>query len=151
MIFVSCQYTDCIHCDMRDYHCTKDYITIGEEFENGCNDFEPYYNSAEYYEKYYKCVETKTGELGKCIFSGKRIEYNGMVFFTSERVTEYKECCLTEARTGYGVGMYRDLENRFQKICELAEKYPNVDTLPLAEWDYGGYVLVKEGGNNAEE
>lgn len=34
MIFVSCQYTDCIHCDMRDYHCTKDYITIGEEFED---------------------------------------------------------------------------------------------------------------------
>lgn len=148
MTFVSCHNTECIHCDMKDYHCTKTSIAVGEHFDGGCIDLEPYYNSEDYSHKYYICVKTKSGELAKAVKYGKRIEYNDRVFLTTERITEYRECNLTDAVTGYGVGMYRNLEERFPAICEKAKSVPNVETLPLAEWDNGGYILVKEDQSN---
>lgn len=144
MTFVTCENLDCIHCDATDYHCTKTYIRVGDGFDCGCNDLEPYYNSPDYGEKYHKCVKTKSGEIGKCVCYGKRIEYRGRVFFTSERVTEDGYYILTDAETGYNSGIYSKLEQRFDALCEKAKSIPNVESLPLAEWDNGGYILVKE-------
>ena len=144
MTFVSCNNADCIHCDQSDFQCTKSIITVGDGFDCGCDDLEPYYNSQEYDNKYYKCVKTKSGELGKCECYGKRIEYMGRVFFTSDRVTEDGTYVLTDAFTGYSAGWFRDLGERFEKTCKKAKELPNIETLPLVEWDNGGYILVKE-------
>ena len=144
MTFVTCSNVDCIHCDRADFHCTKDRIFVGGLFDGGCEDFNPYYNTAEYDNKYYKCVTAKDGKIGRCACYGKRIEYNGRLFYTSDRITENGEYYLTDAKTGYAVGTYKQLEQRFEKICELAEKMPNVVLLPLAEWDNCGYVIVEE-------
>lgn len=143
MTLVSCGNTECIHCDMTDFHCTKSYISVGDGFDCGCNDLEPYYNQPDFCVKYYKCVKTKNGELGKCKCYGKRIEFNGRVFFTSDRITDDGSYQLTEAVTGYAVGMFKQLDQRFCKMCEIAESIPNVETLPLAEWDNDGYILVE--------
>ena len=143
MTFVSCTNTECIHCDNTDFHCTKSYITVGDDFDCGCSKLDPYYNYPDYDVKYYKCVKTNDGELGKRRCYGKRIEYNGRVFFTSDRITDDGSYQLTDALTGYAVGMFKQLEQRFCKICEMAESIPNVETLPLAEWEVGDYVLVE--------
>jgi hypothetical protein len=82
--------------------------------------------------------------LGRCVDYGKRIEYNGRVFFTSDRITEDGDYTLTDAETGCAAGAYKKLEQRFDKLCELAKSFPNVNTFPLVEWDNGGYVLVEE-------
>lgn len=144
MKLVSCENTCCIYCDTSDNHCTKDIITVGEDYDNGCGDYEPYYNSAEYGHRYYICVKTIKKELAKAVRYGKRIEYKGRVFYTSDRVTERGEYQLTDEETGYGVGMYATLEDRFEKLCDMTKNLQNVQTLPDAEWDYGGYVLTEE-------
>ena len=143
MTFVSCTNIDCRYCDSSDFHCTKSSISVGDGFDSGCDDLEPYYNSAEYENKYYKCVKTKNDELGRCVCYGKRIEYNGRVFYTSDRITEDGAYKLTDAKTGYNAGEYSKLEQRFDKLCELAKKIPKVVSLPLVEWDNGGYVIVE--------
>ena len=140
-----------LHSDVADFHCTKLSIFVGDGFDCGCRDLDPYYNSAEYGEKYYKCVKTKNGELGKCVSYGKRIEYRGRVFYTFDRITDYGEYRLTDAETGYYVCMHNQLEQRFDAICEKAKSIPNVESLPLAEWDNGGYILAKMDGERKDE
>lgn len=144
MTFVKCTNTDCKHCNVKDNTCKKQVITIGEDFDCGCSDLDPYYNSDEYGEKYYKCVKTENGEHAKAEFYGKRIEYKGRAFYTFDRITEDDDYRLTDGDTGYYVGTFAQLEQRFDKICEIAKSIPNVESLPLAEWDCSGYVLVKE-------
>lgn len=144
MTYVLCRNTDCKHCNVSDHTCQKQAITIGDDFDSGCSELDPYYNDEEYNEKYYKCVRTKSGELAKAESYGKRIEYKGRVFYTFDRITEDGDYKLTDAETGYGVGIFEEIGQRFDKICEMTKRIPDVKSLPLAEWDGGDYVLVKE-------
>lgn len=148
MTVVSCRNTDCIHCDMTDFHCTKSYITIGEDFDCGCNDCENYYNLPDYRAIYWKCVETKSGELGRALCFGKRIEYRGIAFYTQDRITEDGDYMLTHAETGYSAGKYKHLEQRFDGICEKAKDLPSVETLPRAELDNGEWILKEVSEND---
>lgn len=144
MTSVRCTNTDCKHCNVSDCTCQKQLITVGDGFDCGCYDLDPYYNSKEYGEKYYKCVKTKTGEPAKAESYGKRIEYKGRAFYTFDRITEDGDYRLTDGDTGYYACTFAQLEQRFDIICEKAKSIPNVEQLPLAERDGGGYVLVKE-------
>ncbi|MBR2434832.1 MAG: hypothetical protein IKB22_05110, partial [Lentisphaeria bacterium] len=130
MTFVYCSNNDCKYCRVTDSQCTKTSIFVGDGFDCGCSDLDPYYNSAEYNEKYYKCVKTKDGQLGKCASYGKRIEYSGRVFYTSDRITESGDYRMTDAESGYFAGTYRQLEDRFDALCEKAKNIPNVESLP---------------------
>lgn len=144
MTFVTCQNTDCKHCNVSDHTCQKQVITVGEEFDCGCSELDPYYNCEEYNEKYYKCVKTKSGEPGKCESYGKRIEYRDRVFYTFDRITEDGDYRLTDAETGYYACTFEELGQRFDKLCEKAKNIPNVESLPLAKMDGGSFVIVKE-------
>lgn len=144
MTFVYCTNYDCKYCRVTDSQCTKTSIFVGDGFDCGCSDLDPYYNSAEYGEKYYKCVRTQAGELAKAESYGKRIEYKGRMFYTFDRITDDGDYRLTDGETGYYACTFAELEQRFDKLCEKAKSIPNVESLPLAERDGGGYVLVKE-------
>ena len=144
MTSVRCTNTGCKHCNVSDNTCQKQAITIGDDFVSGCSEFDPYNNDEEYNKKYYKCVRTKSGELAKAESYGKRIEYKGRVFYTSDRITEDGDYELTDAETGYRAGIFGKIEQRFDKICEMAKRIPSVESLPLAEIDGEGYVVVKE-------
>lgn len=145
MPLVQCQHTDCIHCDLKNnFKCKAYIITIGEEWDEGCSGYEDYRDQPDYQNEYWIAVKTKSGEAAKAkVYHGKRIEYKGRVFYTSDRL-DYKCCLFTDAETGYGCGAYASLGDRFDRICEQAAKLPKVETLPEAEWTSGGYELVKE-------
>ena len=146
MPLVQCQHTDCIYCDINgDFECKATTVIIGGEWDEGCSGYTDYRDQPDYQNEYWIAIKTKSKESAKAKkYRGKRIEYKGRVFYTSDRL-EYAPCCLiTDAETGVNCGPYALLEDRFDQICERAAKYPKVETLPEAEWTSGGYELVKE-------
>ena len=146
MPLVQCQHINCIYCDVNnDFECKAPAITIGDDWDVQCSAYENYQDTDEYRNEFNIAVETKNGESARVkLYGGKRIEYKGRTFYTYSRMDNPDTCFLTDAETGRKVGAYSKLPERFDQICELAKTYPKVETLPLAEWDYGGYVLVKE-------
>lgn len=144
MTLVNCQNTDCKHCNVSDHTCQKQVITVGEEFDCGCRELDPYYNCEEYNEKYYKRIRTKSGEHGKYESYGKRIEYRDRVFYTFDRITEDGDYRLIDAETGYYVCTFAELEQLFDKLCEIVKSVTNVESLPLVEMVGGDFVIVKE-------
>lgn len=146
MPLVQCQHTDCIHCDLNDdFKCKATAIIIESEWYKGCSAYEDYRDHPDYQNVYLIAITTKSGEPAKSYrYRGKRIEYKGRVFYTSDRLDD-KNCSITDAETGRGCGPYVLLEDHFDQICEQAKQYPKVETLPDAKWTSGGYELVKEG------
>lgn len=143
---VKCQHIDCIYCDISgDFECKAPAITIGNDWNEGCDSYKDYRDQPDYQNEYWIAVKIKSGELARTkMYRGKQIEYKGMVFYTKYRIEAPRYCLLIDAETGFGVGPLSTLAERFDTICEQAAKYPKVKTLPEAEWRSGGYELMKE-------
>lgn len=146
-MMVFCTNHDCIH--EKNGECTKEIITVSDLYDEGCEEFEHYFDTEEYNNRYYKAVRTKDGKTAKSkVWRGKRIEYNGYVFFTDERATEDRDFFVTEARMGMSAGGFDKLKepSRWKIFVEREKSFPDVETLPLAEWNDGGYEIVEKGG-----
>ena len=125
MTLVSCWADSCKWCNFG--WCNKDSISISEDCE--CEDFEIYSYS---YTDSYWIAKIKDGVVHrKLIQRGKKIEYNGFVFYTSDKITNRGDYWLTEARTGAGVCRYNELEKIWDKFIERVGNYPDVMTLPI--------------------
>lgn len=162
---VSCENTKCVYCDQEKWTCTREIIRVGENYPDGCMDYLPYTVTADYMNPFYICVETEDGTLAKAEKRGMKIDYVcGMCFYTHERLTPDLRCSLTEERTGYRCGTLHALVNDpdiIKQIMERAKELPDVNTLPLAQWEKtdeisGHYVLVEtpekaEGAEETEE
>jgi hypothetical protein len=151
MTRVICSNYDCLHCDKYSYHCQKDIVAVGEDYTYGCEDYISYLDSDEYKEKFYKAVKTKDGKVAKAVDYGKKIEFNGRVFFTTDKVytggvNEDESYTVTEERTGYLIGNFARLKDYFEKFLELENKIPDVASYPLAVLKGGKYVLADKGG-----
>ena len=152
MAIVYCENTDCKYYDTQSFNCTKDAVTIVYGSEYGCDDFEDYRKAEEYGEKYYIAVMVD-GVKAKAVQYGKKIEYNGRVFFTQDRVTYAETYTLTDKRTGYMVGAFvkLKLKDKWEKFLSAEKELPDVETYPLAvKQNDGKYKLVEEGGENNE-
>lgn len=88
MTKVYCYNDDCVYLDTCSGLCNAGMVSIGEGFEGGCETFEPYYNNAEYGEKFFIAVGERGKASMKAVRYGKRIEYNGRTFYTTDRVTD---------------------------------------------------------------
>lgn len=146
MPVVQCQNIDCIYCNIAGgFECKAAEITIGEEWDEGCDGYEDYRDQPDYQNEYWIAIRTKTEEIGKTkMYFGKQIKHKGRVFYTKYRIECPEYCLLTDAETGFGVGSLSNLAERFDQICERTAKLPKVETLPEAEWTSGGFELVKE-------
>ena len=123
--------------------CTKDRITIGEEYAYVCDDFLHYQDTGEYSHPFYKAVKMKDGVVAKALSKrGKKIEYQGLVFYTEDRVFD-DEIWVTEERTGFGV-TFSLIKDRIESLKEKIEEFPNVQDYPLAEPDSHGKWKLKE-------
>lgn len=145
---IICSNYDCLYCDKYSYQCSKDIVCVGDEYECGCEDYISYLDSEEYQVKFYKAVKTKDGKIAKAADKGKRIEYNGRVFYTREcvatnRLNEDESFTLTEERTGYFIGSFAHLKDRFEKFIEAESKIPDIKNYPLAIWNGKDYVLAE--------
>ena len=144
-MLVFCNNDDCIH--EKCGQCTKEAVMIGEIYDGGCGDFYHYIDTDEYDNIYYKAVKTKDCKHAKTkVYRGKRIEYNGYVFYTEGRVIDDR-FYVTEARTGYFIGEFSSLKSpsRWELFVKREKEIPNVETLPLAEWNDGGYEIIEKG------
>ena len=129
MTSVSCWADNCKWCNYG--WCNKGSISISDEYE--CEDYEIY--SYSYTDSYWivKLIDGKPHR--KFIKKGKKIEYNGFVFYTKDKITDSGDYFLTDARTGVGVCRYNELEKRWDKFIERESKYPDVMTLPIESED----------------
>ena len=139
---VLCSNYDCVFCDKR-CQCQKDVISVGEEYRGGCEDYVSYLDTCEYKAKFYKAIKTKPVKTAKAVDYGKRIEFNGRVFYTKDRVTEGDESYrLTDERTGLLVSSMANLSDNYEKFLEREKEYPDVESLPLAKLKIDGYYAL---------
>lgn len=136
---IFCANTDCTGC--KDYLCIREFISIGENEDGVCEDYEYYLDTAEYQTEFYICVKAKGGKRAKAIKKGKQIQYNGVIFYTTEKdITT-----VTDSVTGL-LGTFAALQDpeMWKKYLEIKKTTPNVQTLPLAEWDEKSreYIIV---------
>lgn len=89
-------------------------------------------NSEEYQEEYYIAVKAEDGTVARGSQRGKRIEYEGRIFYTRDR-EEDDSCRLTDKRTGLGLSM-KQLKDHWEKYIEKEKDFPDVMTYPLAEY-----------------
>lgn len=154
MTTVFCNNEDCIHCDDYNYTCKLQSIRIGDDIYAGCEDYEGFINTKEYQTQYYKAVWAFDGNkkiAAKAISHGKRIEYNGYVFYTEGKVTNSDFYSVTDERTGCMCGQFFKLKDttRWERFVEYSKKFPDVASLPLAIFKDGNYKIVKEEDNGA--
>lgn len=88
MLRFFCDYTDCIHFDTFSCECMKDILRVGDFMEVPGDDpqcYESYRDTPEYQHEYWIQV-VRNGEHFRQKRKGKRIEANGFVLYTDERV-----------------------------------------------------------------
>lgn len=131
---VGCWKFECIWC--KNGWCQREMITIDELKE--CEGFEDYQDS--YTDPFWKAYKKDGKPFRRLVEQGKKIEYNGYVFYTYERITDDETYYLTEERTGLDVGEFRKLkeQRRWELFVERVGTYPDVSTLPVEDEKGGG-------------
>ena len=129
MMMVGCWLSECKW--NKNGWCDRGSITIDELKE--CEDFEDYQDS--YTDSFWKAFINDGKPYRKLVENGKKIEYNGYVFYTEEKITDYETYRLTEERTGLDVGEFGRLkvQSRWDKFVERVGTYPDVSTYPIKE------------------
>ena len=149
MTRIYCQNVDCNYCDPADFICCAACVTVGEEHMGGCSEYESYSSNKEYREPFYVILSDKNGKpWAKAIRHGKRIEYNGRIFYTTDRVTEAELYSVTEKRTGVDCGRFFKLKERWEKFLELEKPFADVENYPLAVRKGYEWILAEEGEEN---
>jgi hypothetical protein len=116
-------------------------VSVGEEFECGCDDYESFLDCKEYKDRFFKAVKTADNRVAKAVDYGKKIELNGRVFFTQQKIMDDESHIVTDKRTGLLVRSIAWLKDNWDRFLELEKKAVDVDTLPLAEKRDGKYYI----------
>lgn len=111
--------------------CQRGSITIDELKE--CEDYEDYQDT--YTDSFWKAIIEDGKPMRKLVDKGKKIEYNGYVFYTEWKITDDESYRLTEERTGLDVGEFRKLkeQRRWGFFLERVGTFPDVKTYPIKE------------------
>lgn len=138
---VYCLNEDCVYND--GIRCTRNCISVGENYENGCEDYKSYLYTKQYQDVFYKCVKTESGKIGALKSRGKRIEYDGYIFFTQNK--EGEEMFVTDEKTGLSCGRFEKLKDPcfWKKFIKVREETVAVYKLPLAI-EINGKCYLKE-------
>lgn len=126
---VGCWLSECIWC--KDGWCQRGMIII-DEFKE-CEAFEDYRDA--YTDSYWVACKKDGKSYRRLVKQGKKIEYNGYVFYTDEKITDDETYYLTEGRTGILVGEFRKLkeQSRWDLFVERCGTFPDVLTLPVKD------------------
>lgn len=132
-MIVGCWLSECKWC--QNGWCQRGSITIDELKE--CEDFEDYRDS--YTDSFWKALIEDGVTCRSLVEKGKKIEYNGYVFYTENKITDDENYDLTEERTGIGVSDFRRLKEprRWELFVERVGTFPDVSTYPIKEMKGG--------------
>lgn len=151
MTRVYCYNDDCVYCDADTKMCCRDIISIGDGIDYACDEYRCYLDTEEYGEEFYALVGKRRKPQGREKRYGKRIEYNGRVFYSQEKIRDDTFLFVTDAKTGLAVKFYYIKEN-WDKFIELANKQRDIELYPLIEMgDDGEYHVVEEGKDDGSE
>lgn len=151
MTKVYCCNDDCIHCDADNKTCCLSMIVIGDGIEYGCEDYKCYLDTKEYSEEFYALVGKRGKPIGREKRHGKKIEYNGRVFYAQSKVSHDKYFSVTDAKTGLAVNYNYVLDN-WNKFIECADKQADIESFPVVvNCDDGEYHVVEEGKDDGSE
>lgn len=123
---VSCWADECEYCE--NGWCQRGIITINEDLE--CEDYKGYRDS--YTDAFYKAYYDDGKKFRRLCKNGKKIEYNGYVFYTEDRITTDDFYSVTEERTGY-LASFRLIKDKWEKFVEICATLPDVSTYPIEE------------------
>lgn len=145
-MIVFCDTYDCLY--EKNGQCTKSQIFV----EDGvCDDFEDYQETEDYKNSYYEAIKTEKGMVAKRLCEiGKLVEYQGLTFYTKDKVVENDyDIWLTEQTTGLGVKLERVREN-LDMVLMVVQNAPKLETLPLAIKDENGEWKIVESEETGE-
>ena len=128
-MIVGCWLSECKWC--KNGWCQRGSITIDELKE--CEDFEDYRDS--YTDSFWKAYENDGTPYRRLVDNGKKIEYNGYVFYTEGKITDDEAYRLTEERTGLDVGEFYKLkeQRRWELFVDRIGTFPDVSTYSIEE------------------
>ena len=131
---VYCNNTECT--GYVDGECTRDFINIGDNECDVCEDYEHYSETADYQHEFYICVKAKDGRKAKAVKKGKPIEINGVIFYTTDDDRRTDFMMVTDVKTGLIINFSMlQVDKWWQMYLEESQKQPDVRSCPLAEWD----------------
>lgn len=135
MLKVYCSNSDCTGYDCG--LCNREYICIGNNEEEICEQYENYLTTGKYEHEYYISVKTKDGTIAKGLKKGMKIEYNGFIFFTQSDYRHPQDFVVTEKISGYNCGYFERLKEpeRWEQFLKLVKNIKNVEDYPLAKYD----------------
>jgi hypothetical protein len=126
-------------------------VSVGDDYTYGCDDYECYLDSDEYREKFWKAVKTADNKTAKAVDYGKKVELNGRVFFTKDKILGDESHTITDKRTGFFVGTIAWLKDNWEKFLDREKKVLDVESLPIAVERGGKYYLVEDQKGGEDE
>lgn len=131
MAEIKCFQTDCWYC--RDRMCTHPELDfIGDECTTYIDRCDPAVNP-EYRCEFWSGCQTKRGVKFRVKQQGKRIVYNGFVFYTHDDDRFEQETYVTEERTGADCGRLARLKEKWDVFLAGIALLENVKDFPIGE------------------
>ena len=147
MTDILCKRRDCQWCDAADGACTRYSVEISED---GCEDYDTIFNLPEYQETFWIAVGGGDKPMYRVEKTGKEIEYQGRVFYTTEQVDERESFLVTDGITGALCGTFARVKAGFVKFLVKAAEYPDVMSYPEAQI-IGGKCIPVVGAPEEEK
>ncbi len=143
MTKILCRRHDCAWCDPDERVCLNTLIAVNED---GCEDYDTIFERPEYQESFWVCVCVDGVPKYRAERMGKRIEYNGRVFYTVEQTNERETFVVTDGITGAEVGTFARVKKDWDKFIAKAAEYPDVMSYPeyIVEQDEEKPVMSSE-------
>lgn len=137
-----CDCTECRYNNAFEGRCTKDRLSIADfndaDDENAPACFESYRDREDYQEEYWITCKER-GIIHRERRKGKKIEINGLVLYTQDRMPPTEVCLkhadltdgifCTEEKTGYAVGLRAAIQHT-EEIVKFIQKNPSVMDYP---------------------
>lgn len=139
MTNILCRRHDCVWCDPDEGVCLN---TLVEVSEDGCHGYDSIFEYPEYQETFYIAACVDGVPMYRVERMGKRIEYKGRVFYTTEKTDERESFLVTDGITGAGVGTFAHVKKKWDAFLAKAAEYPDVMSYPEAQIIGGKYIPV---------
>ena len=141
MTNIYCSCRDCLWRDSDDGMCMRMEVEVSED---GCLDYSCILYHPEYQEKFWIACGDREKPTHRVEKTGKKIEYRGRVFYTTEQVNHRENFKVTDAITGADCGTFTRVKNNFDKFLAKAAEYPDVMSYPPAVLVDGRLIPIGE-------